>query len=405
MLIIKIVKYIIRNIVLIIRTLFCKLSNFIIFDNIIRSINTVSVINNFFVFMYLILISDLYAIIMVIKIYINDCLYGKSFGNQYLTLFCRNCNYYIPGVSIDIEKTRNTLITTERGNADMFYFLLICSIFILACSLFSITRTIRNINKQIKEKRKIRVSLSNRDIEELAYAINQKDTLHKKLQVQIKQEEDQLKQSISNISHDLRTPLTSIQGYLTLLQECEDKQEQDQYIEIIKAKTDYLTDLVQEFYDLSVVENEQFDVECEKVDINRIVTDCLIEKYYEFGEIQPIIQTEKSPVWIYGNNLVCKRIIENLITNAIRYSDNYIEVSINQEGVFMIKNSTQSLDEMDINLLFSKFYTVDKSRTKGGSGLGLYIVKELLKKIDGKIGNIEYNKPILSITLFFRLFK
>lgn len=98
-------------------------------------------------------------------------------------------------------------------------------------------------------------------------------------------------------------------------------------------------------------------------------------------------------------------IIENLITNAIRYSDNYIEVSINQEGVFMIKNSTQSLDEMDINLLFSKFYTVDKSRTKGGSGLGLYIVKELLKKIDGKIGNIEYNKPILSITLFFRLFK
>ena len=88
---------------------------------------------------------------------------------------------------------RNTLITTERGNADMFYFLLICSIFILACSLFSITRTIRNINKQIKEKRKIRVSLSNRDIEELAYAINQKDTLHKKLQVQIRQEEEQLK--------------------------------------------------------------------------------------------------------------------------------------------------------------------------------------------------------------------
>ena len=160
----------------------------------------------------------------------------------------------------------------------MLYFLLICFIFILAFSLFSIIRTIRNINKQIKQQRKIRVSLSNRDIEELAYAINQKDNLHKKLQVQIKQEEEQLKQSISNISHDLRTPLTSIQGYLTLLQECEDKQEQGQCIKIIKAKTDYLTDLVQEFYDLSVIENEQVDVECERVDINRIVTDCLIEK-------------------------------------------------------------------------------------------------------------------------------
>ena len=118
----------------------------------------------------------------------------------------------------------------------MFYFLLICSIFILACSLFSITRTIRNINKQIKEKRKIRVSLSNRDIEELAYAINQKDTLHKKLQVQIKQEEDQLKQSISNISHDLRTPLTSIQGYLTLLQECEDNRSKTNILKSLKQK-------------------------------------------------------------------------------------------------------------------------------------------------------------------------
>ena len=70
-----------------------------------------------------------------------------------------------------------------------------------------------------------------------------KDNLHKKnYRFKIKQEEEQLKQSISNISHDLRTPLTSIQGYLTLLQECEDKQEQGQYIKIIKAKTDYLTD-------------------------------------------------------------------------------------------------------------------------------------------------------------------
>ena len=286
----------------------------------------------------------------------------------------------------------------------MLYFLLICLIFILVFSLFSIIRTIHNINKQIKEQRKIRVSLSNKYIEELAYAINQKDTLHKKLQVQIKQEEEQLKQSISNISHDLRTPLTSIQGYLTLLQECEDKQEQGQCIKIIKAKTDYLTDLVQEFYDLSVIENEQVDVECERVDINRIVTDCLIEKYYEFGEIQPIIQTENSPVWIYGNNLICKRIIENLIVNALRYSDNYIEVSINQKGVFTIKNSTKSLDNIDVNLLFNKFYTPDKSRNKGSSGLGLYIVKELLKKIDGKIENVSYEGNILSISICFPLY-
>lgn len=172
------------------------------------------------------------------------------------------------------------------------------------------------------------------------------------------------------------------------------------------CQNDTLTyrDIEQEFYDLSVIENEQVDVECERVDINRIVTDCLIEKYYEFGEIQPTIQTENTPVWIYGNNLICKRIIENLIVNALRYSDNYIEVSINQKGVFTIKNSTKSLDDIDVNLLFNKFYTVDKSRTKGSSGLGLYIVKELLKKIDGKIENVSYEKNILSISICFPLY-
>lgn len=207
------------------------------------------------------------------------------------------------------------------------------------------------------------------------------------------------KKRVANFSLGMKQRLA-----LGVLQECEDKQEQGQCIKIIKAKTDYLTDLVQEFYDLSVIENEQVDVECERVDINRIVTDCLIEKYYEFGEIQPTIQTENTPVWIYGNNLICKRIIENLIVNALRYSDNYIEVSINQKGVFTIKNSTKSLDDIDVNLLFNKFYTVDKSRTKGSSGLGLYIVKELLKKIDGKIENVSYEKNILSISICFPLY-
>lgn len=90
--------------------------------------------------------------------------------------------------------------------------------------------------------------------------------------------------------------------------------------------------------------------------------------------------------------------------NALRYSDNYIEVSINQKGVFTIKNSTKSLDDIDVNLLFNKFYTVDKSRTKGSSGLGLYIVKELLKKIDGKIENVSYEKNILSVSICFPLY-
>ena len=89
--------------------------------------------------------------------------------------------------------------------------------------------------------------------------------------------------------------------------------------------------------------------------------------------------------------------------NNFRFSLDLLDI-VAQKGVFTIKNSTKSLDDIDVNLLFNKFYTVDKSRTKGSSGLGLYIVKELLKKIDGKIENVSYEKNILSISICFPLY-
>ena len=93
-----------------------------------------------------------------------------------------------------------------------------------------------------------------------------------------------MKQYIANISHDIRTPLTSIQGYLVLLKGCESKEEQEHYISIIQAKADYLTELVQIFYDLSLIDREDYILEVEKLDINRIVTNCLIDKYNELKE-------------------------------------------------------------------------------------------------------------------------
>ena len=286
----------------------------------------------------------------------------------------------------------------------MWYVLLVLIIVILVFSLLMVIKTIRSINRQIKEKRRIRVPLANKDLEELAYQINQKDALHQKLEIQIKQEEEQLKQSISNISHDLRTPLTSMQGYLTLLKESENTEEREQYIKIIKAKTDYLTSLVQEFYDLSVLENDSTDIILEKIDINRIVTDCLLEKYHELDKIQPVIHIEKTPVWISGNELICKRIIENLIINAIRYSNGFIEISVDSKGIFTVKNSTHSLKNTDIDQLFNKFYTADQSRTNGSSGLGLYIVKKLLERIDGTIEKTEYDNSVLMISIRFSLY-
>lgn len=285
----------------------------------------------------------------------------------------------------------------------MIYLLLVLLNIILMFSLFSWKRQICEITKQISENRKLRISLSNKHIEKLAGIINEKNYLERRAKLQILQEKEQLKQSIANISHDLRTPLTSIQGYLVLLKSCQNKEEQEHYFSIIQAKADYLTELLQIFYDLSLIDSEDYILEVEKLDINRIVTDCLIDKYSELKKLTPTVKTENAPVWITGNTVACKRIIENLITNAIRYSNDYVEIVIDANGIFTVKNTTSELKNIDINMLFQKFYTVDASRSNGNTGLGLYIVKELLNKIDGGIEEISYKNNILTISIYFNL--
>ncbi|MCM1496555.1 MAG: HAMP domain-containing histidine kinase [Bacteroides sp.] len=285
----------------------------------------------------------------------------------------------------------------------MCYIILIFLNIILVFSFLIWKCQINKIIKQIRENRRIHVSLSDRQIEELARLINSKNSYEKELQIQILNDEEKLKQSISNISHDLRTPLTSIQGYLILLQNCDSIEEQKKYLSVIQSKADYLTELVQSFYDLSIIENGEYIVDIERLDINKLVTECLFNKYSELQAIQPVIKTEEKPVWINGNNIICRRIIENLIINAIRYSDGYIGISINRDGIFLIENTTSELNDINIETLFQKFYTVDKSRSKGNSGLGLYIVKELLKKINGGIKEAVYRDNVLMISVYFEI--
>ena len=290
----------------------------------------------------------------------------------------------------------------------MICLLLIFLNLILAFSLFSWKQQVIEITRQLTENKKLRISLSNPYLEKLAGAVNEKNNLEQREKIQIIQEKEQLKQSIANISHDLRTPLTSIQGYLTLLKNCNSKEEQENYIAIIQAKSDYLTELLQIFYDLSLIDSDTYILEIEKLDINRIVTDCLIEKYNELKGFASVIKTQNAPVWITGNATACKRIIENLILNAIRHSnammknENKIEIEIGADAVFTIRNETSELKNIDVNMLLQKFYTVDTSRSNGNTGLGLYIVKELLNRIEGGIKELRYENNRLTVSVYFK---
>lgn len=119
--------------------------------------------------------------------------------------------------------------------------------------------------------------------------------------------------------------------------------------------------------------------------------------------IGKFLENNKYSIWYALNGIY--GIIENLITNAIRYTDREIEIFLDKSDVFTIKNISSMLRQEDMKFLFHKFYTADQSRTKGGSGLGLYIMKELLEKIGDRIETAEYTAPILTIVIRFALYE
>lgn len=119
--------------------------------------------------------------------------------------------------------------------------------------------------------------------------------------------------------------------------------------------------------------------------------------------IGKFLENNKYSIWYALNGI--DGIIENLITNAIRYTDREIEIFLDKSDVFTIKNISSMLRQEDMKFLFHKFYTADQSRTKGGSGLGLYIMKELLEKIGDRIETAEYTAPILTIVIRFALYE
>lgn len=119
--------------------------------------------------------------------------------------------------------------------------------------------------------------------------------------------------------------------------------------------------------------------------------------------IGKFLENNKYSIWYALNGI--DGIIENLITNAIRYTDREIEIFLDKSDVFTIKNISSMLRQEDMKFLFHKFYTADQSRTKGESGLGLYIMKELLEKIGDRIETAEYTAPILTIVIRFALYE
>ena len=245
----------------------------------------------------------------------------------------------------------------------------------------------------------ITVSSGDKTVTRLAKAINLQLTKLRKSKQQYSDGDRELKEAITNISHDLRTPLTAICGYLDLLEKQNHSEDTERYIEQIRNRSEVLKQLTEELFRYSIISSTP-ELSYEKVNLCRVLEESLIsfEGTMQQAGIQPEIQMPSVPVWRTLDYSAVVRVFSNIINNAIRYSDGDFEVHLEENGKITFSNTANKLTTVEVGKLFDRFYTVDTARKS--TGLGLAIAKTLVEKMNGKIeANIKNKK--LNIVICF----
>lgn len=246
----------------------------------------------------------------------------------------------------------------------------------------------------------ITVSSSDKHVRHLASEIAKQLTELRRQRRQYINGDRELKEAVTNISHDLRTPLTAICGYLELL-EAEDMTDNTRrYVEQISNRTEALKALTEELFRYSVISSVS-DLSSEKVNVFRVLEDTLISFYgaFEQKNITPNISLPDSVIIRSLDKSALSRIFGNIISNAVKYSDGDFSVTMTDAGEITFSNTASELSSVDVGKLFDRFYTVDSARKS--TGLGLSIAKLLTERMGGCI-TADYKGNTLSITLSFK---
>ncbi len=205
----------------------------------------------------------------------------------------------------------------------------------------------------------------------------------------------EFKEAVTNISHDLRTPLTSISGYLELLSQEEKSETVEKYLDIIDNRTQTLKELTEELFRYAVI-LAQDEITLEMLDIKAVLEESILSFYGAMNEagIVPELSITKNSVIRQSNRAALSRIFGNIIGNALKYSDGDLSVELSDDGQVTFKNHAHNLDKLRVEKLFDRFYTVQEAH--GSTGLGLSIARSLVEQLGGSIG-AEYEDGVLRI--------
>ena len=208
----------------------------------------------------------------------------------------------------------------------------------------------------------------------------------------------ELKNAVVNVSHDLRTPLTAVCGYLELLDGELLSPNADRYVKIIRERAEAMRLLCEELFRYSLVSSDEQPMNPEKLSINAVLQESIAAAYTMLKEngITPTVSLPNTEVVRTFDHAAMNRVFSNLLTNAAKYSDGDLDISLSENGVLCFSNTASKLSEVEVGRLFERFYTVDAARKS--TGLGLAIARTLVERMGGSI-TVNYTNSILTIRI------
>ena len=274
--------------------------------------------------------------------------------------------------------------------------------------MFFRKRELRRLQKRLEEIIKtdtnagLTTATSDKDVADLAATINSMLDRNQQNLFQKDRAETELRRAVTNISHDLRTPLTSAMGYLQMLEQSDlEPEETERYIAIIQERLESLSSLMNNLFEFSLVIEGKTELHIKPVNVSNILRDALSNNYDELESkgFKVDVNIPDEPVIILCDENELNRILQNLIKNVYVHGKEYLKVNL-EHRVIEIANKTDGLTESDARHIFERFYTIDASRTSNNTGLGLAIAKELTERMGGKI-SAHINEDLLVMRVEF----
>lgn len=274
---------------------------------------------------------------------------------------------------------------------------------LLKRSIREIKKELDDITQDLKENRIIKQCSPQREMEGLLSSLNHALDQIRQERISYEEREREFQRQLEDISHDLRTPLTAIQGYLKLIDQENLCSEEKEYLEVIRRRSAHLQHLINQFYEFTTLLSGNYKMEIRRIDLCRMCREQLLGYYQqlEAAGMEVQVRIPEKPAFIQADENAVSRIIDNLLQNAVRYAKHRLEIEIKEieitetrkEIILICTNDADDITEETVRQMFHRFSTGNHARSQGGTGLGLAISRKLAEQMGGAMTVESRNAP------------